>query len=212
MPLLTNSTLIAYTNALAWIAARVGARQDSAAWRGEAADRAVCLRRHCWSAERSCFVEYDFVHERQLPYLSACMLWPLWAGAATAEQASGVVRALARLEHEHGLATTDRVYESPHPQYPGWLQWEFPAGWAPLQIVAVEALDRCGYAADAARIATKFLRLMLTCYESTGQLWEKYNVVTGGIDLPDAEHAANQEMHGWTAAAVVLLGNRVFGG
>jgi alpha,alpha-trehalase len=212
VPLLTNSVLIAYADALAWIASRVGTSAQAAAWRNEAAARAERVRRRCWSSERSCFVEYDFVRATQLPYLSACTLWPLWAGAATTEQAAGAVRALARLEHEHGLATTDRIYESPHPQYPGWLQWEFPAGWAPLHIVAVEALDRCGYAADAARIATKFLRLMLACYESTGQLWEKYDVVTGGIELPAAEHAANQEMHGWTAAAVVLLGRRVFGG
>ena len=139
------------------------------------------------------------------------MLWPLWAGVATSRKAAGVVRALGTLENEHGLATTDRIYESPHEQYPDWLQWQYPAGWAPLQIEAVESLDGYGYATEAARVAARSLRLMLACYESTGQLWEKYDVVEGGIELPAAEHAANQEMHGWTAAAVVLLGKRVFG-
>lgn len=211
VPLLTNSVLVRYARALATIAGEVGAHADAGHWRREAAARAQRMRELCWDDRAGHFVEYDYVARRQLPYLSACALWPLWAGAATRAQAAATARALARLEQPHGLPVTDRIYPSPHPDYPGWLQWEYPAGWAPLHMVAVEALDAYGYREDARRLATKFLSLMLDVHADSGELWEKYDVVDGGTALPQAAHAGNRFMHGWTSAAVVMLGRRVFG-
>jgi alpha,alpha-trehalase len=211
VPLLTNSALVRYARALAWIAPHAGQPQDAGRWRSEAAERGRRMREHCWDPATQCFMEYDFVAGRRLPYLSACTLWPLWAGVATRAQSRAVVGALARLEAPYGLATTDRVYPSPHEEFPDWLQWQYPAGWAPLHIVAVEALDAAGRPGDADRIAGKFLSAILARHADTGELWEKYDVVTGGVDLPEAEHAENQPMHGWTSAAVVVLGRRLFG-
>lgn len=210
VPLLTNSVLVRYTNALASIATAIGAESDVARWRRESRNRASRMNELCWDDASGWFLEYDFVAGTQLPYRSVCALWPLWAGVATPTQARRQVANIGSLQQPFGLATTDREYPSPHPEYPGWLQWEYPAGWPPMQIVAAEALELVGESAMAKQVATIYLNTMMDEYARSGQLWEKYNVTDGTTTMPPAEHAGNRHMHGWTSAALVLLGNRVF--
>jgi alpha,alpha-trehalase len=76
-------------------------------------------------------------------------------------------------------------------------------------VIAVEGLDAYGYNNDARRIATKFLRLLMNQHRLTGHLWEKYDVVNGSVELPNSRYG-NLWMRGWTAAAVALLGRRLF--
>jgi alpha,alpha-trehalase len=85
----------------------------------------------------------------------------------------------------------------------------YPAGWAPSQLIAVEGLDNYGFTSEATRVASSFLGTMVQQYGITGHLWEKYNVVDGSIVLPNAR-CGNIWMQGWTAAAAVLFGRRLF--
>lgn len=103
---------------------------------------------------------------------------------------------------------TDTSYPSPHAEFKH-LQWSYPLGWPPLQMIAVEGLERYGYSQEAKRTAQRFLALMLSQYAQTGKLWEKYNVVTGGLEFP-LERYPSVPFHGWSSAAVVVLGRRVF--
>src|SRR4029077_20134071 len=89
------------------------------------------------------------------------------------------------------------------------LQWMYPAGWATTQLIITAGLDAYGYADASRRISARFLNLLLEQYRKTGQLWEKYNVVDGSLVLPNARYG-NIPYHSFTAAAVVLLGRRVF--
>jgi len=62
---------------------------------------------------------------------------------------------------------------------------------------AILGLLRHGYREEARRIAGKFV---LTCARNlaqSGQLWEKYNALTGGIDV--ADEYKMPPMMGWTA-------------
>ncbi len=193
------------------------------------------IRPYCWKDSEGVFVEYDFVVGRQLPYISDCVFWTLWAGVATRVQAERLVAELHRIEHAFGLSSTERAYplpravedygpvcriapdgsesgRSPVADVIGGenpLQWMYPAGWPPSPLLAVEGLDSYGYTAEGSRIASKFLGLMLDQYGHTGHLWEKYNVVDGSVVLPNAR-CGNIWMRGWTAAAAALLGRRVF--
>lgn len=77
------------------------------------------------------------------------------------------------------------------------LQWDYPNGWACLHYMVVDGLFSYGYREDALRIAEKYVRTVERNFESTGNLWEKYNVVTGEV-------AVNKEyktppMMGWSA-------------
>lgn len=233
VPLITNCALVRYADRLAKIASELGQAQEARAFAEKATERAELIRHYCWSEQAGFFLEYDFIARQQLPCLSDCALWTLWAGVANPVQARRLVRNLARIERPYGVSCTDKAYPVPSPDADygplcrfapdgteasnpqttiggeGPLQWMFPAGWAPSHVVAVEGLDNYGYRAQASRIAGKFLGLMMRQYDQTGHLWEKYNVVDGSLLLPSAR-CGNIWMQGWTAAAVALLGRRVF--
>ena len=55
-------------------------------------------------------------------------------------------------------------------------QWDAPNGWAPLQWLAVEGLNRYGETALAETIAERWMTKVITAYRATGKLVEKYNV------------------------------------
>lgn len=226
-----------YARVLALIGKEVGRAREAAQFSEEAATRARLIHEYCWNEAAGLFVEYDFVAAKQLPYMSDCTYWQLWAGIATRSQARRLVDNLHRLEQPHGLSCTDKAYPNPLPdedygmtegtmaadgkavvaaEVPlegvggrDWLQLMYPAGWAPMHIIAVQGLEAYGYAEAAARIASRYLALLLDQYEKTGQFWEKYNVVDGGLYLPNSRYG-NVPMHGWTAATAVLLGRRLF--
>jgi alpha,alpha-trehalase len=86
-----------------------------------------------------------------------------------------------------------------------------PAGWLCLDIVAVQGLDAYGFGDVAERLCRRSLAVVLRQHELTGKLWEKYNVVDGGIELPNSRYGIVPFLS-WTAAAVVLLGRRLFEG
>ena len=83
-----------------------------------------------------------------------------------------------------------------HDDAPGQ-QWDAPNGWAPLQWIAVEGLNRYGHAAaGAARSRTAGSARTLRYYAATGKLIEKYDVsgdaAAGGGEYP------LQDGFGWT--------------
>ena len=57
-------------------------------------------------------------------------------------------------------------------------QWDFPYGWAPIHLIAVQGLKRYGHNAEADRISFNFLHMVLEDFERTKTMFEKYDVVT----------------------------------
>jgi alpha,alpha-trehalase len=113
--------------------------------------------------------------------------------------------------HPYGLATTETAAPSPYGDLleKADLQWMYPAGWPPLHIMTCWALDRYGLAGEARRSVTGYLASVLGHYQADGELYEKYNVVDGTLELPNARYGTIT-LHGWTSASVVLLGRRLF--
>jgi alpha,alpha-trehalase len=87
-------------------------------------------------------------------------------------------------------------------------QWDAPFGWAPLQWIAVQALRRYGYQAEADRVSKRFLRLILDEYERQGTLDEKYDVVHRKADIGGGilfGYFTNEAGFGWTNAVFTGL-------
>jgi alpha,alpha-trehalase len=236
-PVSTNCILVRYARTLALIAERVGRASEAKAFANEADRRAGLIRKYCWNDKAGVFLEYDYVADKQLPYISECGFWTLWAGVATEGQGHRLRENISLLEKPYGLAVTDKAYEDPHPpsaylihspsgtrnikdltmpdaspEYLGGrgpLMWMYPAGWASTQLMIVDGLDTYGCADVARRICARFLSLVMDQYRKTGELWEKYNVVDGTLVLPNSRYG-NIPYHSFTAAAVVLLGRRLF--
>jgi alpha,alpha-trehalase len=117
---------------------------------------------------------------------------------ASAAQAAALVRNLPLVERAHGLIT---CAEGSHPSANTY-QWDAPNAWPPLQAAAIMGLRRYGYHAEARRLAEKYVRTCARNLAATGQLWEKYNALTGGIDV--ADEYKMPPMMGWTAGVFLL--------
>jgi len=207
-PLMTNCALTLYAKTLSWMAGEIGWQQEAESWQQEAERRAEKIRELCWNEEKGFFFEYQFEEEKQLPFWSLSGYWAMWAGVATKEQATKMVKNLARFEQHYGLPQTDRAYPSPHPEFNA-LQWDYPNSWPPSQIVVVNALEAYGYNDEALRLAHKYVSLQVNVYQETGRLWERYNAVDGNIDLPRERYSV-VPMHGWSSASAVYLGRKIF--
>ncbi len=208
VPLQLNCALVRYETNLAWIAAALHEPEEADRWLQRAEQRKELIRMYCWDQDLGFFFEYDYVRAARLPYWSLTAYWALWAGVATPADAARMVQHLSRFAYPYGLTQTDVAYQSPHHEFT-WLQWGYPCAWAPSQMVVVEGLDRYGFRREAEEVAGRYLRCLLGEYDRTGRFWEKYNGVDGTARVP-RERTPNVPLHGWTTAAVAVLGHRLF--
>ncbi len=191
-PIDLNSLLYGIERDLAKFAALTGDESGAAKWRAAAETRRTRLNALAWDEKLGQFCDYDFVKKARSPFVSAAQFFPLYLGLATKEQAARTVKLLPRLECEFGLASSQR--EGIHD-----FQWDYPHGWAPLQVVVVRGLLRYGYTADAKRLARKFVKTVDKVFAETGDLWEKYNVTNGTVSV--TKEYESPRMLGWTAGA-----------
>ncbi|HEY2647436.1 MAG TPA: trehalase family glycosidase, partial [Candidatus Acidoferrales bacterium] len=85
-------------------------------------------------------------------------------------------------------------------------QWDYPYGWAPVHLLAVEGLRRYGYNADADRISYKFLSTVLQNFRRDGTLREKYDVVSQSTKTNvKVGYSQNEDGFGWTNAVFLEL-------
>lgn len=150
-----------------------------------------------WDAERGQFFDYDFESGRRSSYEYATTFYPLWTGWATSEQARALVQHLGVFELAGGIVMSPRETG---------VQWDFPYGWAPLQLIAVEGLRNYKFDADADRISVKFVSTVIENFQHDGAVREKYNMVTRSSEV---QVAAGYQMNvigfGWTNGVFLAL-------
>ncbi|KHL26575.1 trehalase [Croceibacterium mercuriale] len=186
------------------IAGRCAAQDDqacAAAYTEMAGERRAALQRYFWMPEEDRFADWDRVSQAPTPRVSAAMLFPLFAGAATKEQAAAVAQTVTRtLLAPGGLRTT--------PLHTGE-QWDAPNGWAPLQWIAIAGLERSGQEALACEVSRRWLDTVAGTFTETGKMLEKYNVEErtpgGGGEYP------TQDGFGWTNGVTSALLERYAG-
>jgi alpha,alpha-trehalase len=155
------------------------------------------MHKYLWDAGRGLFFDYNFDDQRRSTYLYATTFYPLWAGLATPAQARAVVKNLRLFERAGGIAMSVQETQA---------QWDYPFGWAPIQLLAVEGMRRYGHNAEADRVSTEFLSTVLENFMRDGTIREKYNVVTRSSETNvKAGYAVNVIGFGWTNAAFVEL-------
>lgn len=172
-------------------------------WSKAAQTRAERMNELMWNEELGAFCDYDFEHNRQGELISLAMFYPMYTKLATKEQAEATVKLLGKMEKEYGVASTENRDDLLH------LQWDFPHGWPCLQYLLMRALLNYGYIEDAKRIAEKYIKVADNNFETTGQLWEKYDVVTGEVSVTKEYNTT--PMMGWSAAVYVYCINLLEG-
>jgi alpha,alpha-trehalase len=198
-PVCLNALLYQMEQDAARIQDELGRPDAARAWRTKAESRRAAIDRLLWDAEAGLYFDYNFESKKRRLYEYATTFYPLWAGAASPEQARRVRDNLKRFEAPGGILTSTRA--TGH-------QWDAPFGWAPLQMIAVAGLRRYGFEADADRVARAFLELVTKEFEEHGAILEKYDVTRRESDVSaDIRfgYSSNEIGFGWTNAAYLEL-------
>jgi len=196
-PVCLNSLLYETELDLAEISNLLGKESEAGNWKRKAAQRRANIDRYLWDAKAGLFYDYNFQTRTRSSYDFATTFYPLWAGLATKEQAKAVAAKISLFEEPGGLATSRNNTGA---------QWDYPYGWAPLQLLAVEGLRRYGYTADADRISYEFLSMIVEDFETEKHIREKYDVVTRkSVTHIRAGYVTNQIGFGWTNGVFLEL-------
>jgi alpha,alpha-trehalase len=175
----------------------LGKDSEAAEWRKLAETRQQAVQKYLWDEQQGMFFDYNFESEQRSDYRYATTFYPLWAGLATEGQANAVVKNLGVFERPGGIAMSVRESRG---------QWDYPFGWAPIQLLAVEGMRRYGHNAEADRVSTEFLSTVLLNFARDKTIREKYNVVTRSSEtLVKAGYSANVIGFGWTNATFLEL-------
>ncbi|WP_260958713.1 alpha,alpha-trehalase TreA [Pseudomonas citri] len=162
--------------------------------------RRQTIEKYLWDDEGGYYVDYDWQLNRQRPELTAATLFPLYTGLAPAEHARRTADAVREgLLRPGGIATT---------QVSSGQQWDEPNGWAPLQWVAVEGLDRYQQTALAQQIGSRFLQQVQNLYCKEDKLVEKYDLSGQGNGGGGGEYEL-QDGFGWTNGVTLRLMKRL---
>ncbi len=196
-PVCLNNLLYKTENDLAEMAELLGRTADAAQWKARAAERREKMQEYFWDASKGLFFDYDIVTHKRSSYVYATTFYPLWTGSATDEEARAVEKNLQLFEKRGGIVTS--LLDSS-------AQWDYPYGWAPLNLFAIEGLRRYGYTEDANRVSEKFLSMIFDNFRSDHTIREKYDVVERSSRTHiGTGYAQNETGFGWTNAVLLEL-------
>lgn len=201
VPVDLNSLLFRYERDFARYYEMRGKGRKVKHWLDVSDKRREAVNKYMWNDKKGFYFDYNYVTGRRSKVWSLAGFYPLWSGLASPEQAEKVVQNLDKFEFDGGLVTTAEL-PSPKSRLP--LQWGYPNGWAPLQLIAIYGLDNYGYNKRAQRLARKWIGNCLDIYKRDGVFQEKYNVVEPGKP-PLAGVYPDQVGFGWSNAVFYRL-------
>lgn len=199
LPVDLNALLYKYETDFAAADRLLGNEAEAKQWEKAAAARRRTMDELMWDKVRGLYFDYNYHKERRSGVISLATYFPMWAGMVSPEQAKRLVKNLRKFENKGGLATTDSAPLGRYVIGSMPTQWAYPNGWAPLEFIVVQALERYGYHQDAKRIALKWVRTNLDWFKRYDLFLEKYNVVSP--EKPPVKGVyPSQEGFGWTNA------------
>ncbi|MEE1280391.1 MAG: trehalase family glycosidase [Oscillospiraceae bacterium] len=189
-PVDLNSLLCAMERNIAYFKEELG--ENGSAWTARYEKRLNLMKKHMLCD--GVLYDYNFKTDKIDSFFSCANLYPMWLGLLTQEEAEKTALQLYRLEAPYGIYAAEEVKASPYK-----VQWGYPNGWAPLHLIAIEGLLNYGLKEKALEIAKKYVLLVENCFEQYGDLWEKYNVKEGNINVISEGKIQARPMIGWSA-------------
>lgn len=188
-----NSLLYAFEKNMAYFSEELGI-DEIKLWEDRAGKRKELMYKYLTGPDGIMY-DYNFEKDFHSKYFGGWSYYPLFTGVADDDYAQLLVNNLHRVEAEYGILSAEK-----HEIFATY-QWDYPYGWAPHQYIVMMGLDKYGYYDDAKRIAQKYMRLVDKVFDETGNLWEKYNVVEGNLNIP--LNRSLPPMMGWSAAVYI---------
>ena len=187
-PVCLNSLLYKTEKDLERISTLLGRTEDAKGWSAKSEERRKRVLQYFWDAGAGLFFDYNIVSKSRSKYEYATTFYPLWAGLASKAQAEAVARNVNKFEQAGGLAMSRIESQA---------QWDFPYGWAPVQLLAIEGLRRYGYDREGDRLSDKFLLMVLENFRRDHTIREKYNVVTRSSETAVVEALFSKRDRFW---------------
>jgi alpha,alpha-trehalase len=207
LPVDLNALLYKYERDFQESAKILGYLEEAHEWAKRAMSRKAMMEKYLWDDDKGFYFDYNYMTSKHSPVFSLAAFYPMWAGMDTPETAARIMEHLDRFESDGGLATSA---EKPQMRSDIPTQWAYPNGWAPLQLIATQGMERYGYHAQAERLARKWINANLVQFEATGEFYEKYNVVK--IEEEPVEGVyPSQSGFGWTNAVFSYFCQRYLG-
>lgn len=206
LPIDLNCLLYKYETDFALTAKLLGDYAEMKQWQKKANIRKNTVDSLMWNEMKGFYYDYNYKKEKRGSIASLAGLFPLWVGMVDDRRAIKLVKALQKFEEKGGLATTERqaIPSNPITSSSPPTQWAHPNGWAPLQLIVIQGLERYGFHEDARRIANKWLKNNLDWFNKNNVFLEKYNVVDP--NKPPAKGLyPSQTGFGWTNAVFEKL-------
>jgi alpha,alpha-trehalase len=198
VPIDLNSLLWNLEKAIARRCTAAGDAPCAADYAKQANTRQAAIAKYLWSIKEQRFVDWDRSTKQPTQAISAAILYPLFVGLATREQADATATLTeTKLLAPGGLRTTTARTGQ---------QWDEPNGWAPLLWIGVRGLDRYGKTQLAESLAQRWIKTVSTFYACTGRMVEKYDVDSGRAGS-GGEYPV-QDGFGWTNGVTRALLNR----
>lgn len=177
-------------------ALRLGLSDEAEEWRKAHDTRKKRMIKYMRSND-GIMLDYNFETGKLSTIFSAASFYPMFVGILDKSDAEALVNKLDSLEEPFGISTCEKN------DFPGSYQWDYPNGWACMQYITVMSLERYGYSDAAKRIAKKYIAMVDKVFDETGNLWEKYNVLDGSINVTN-EYGL-PPMLGWTAGVYLAF-------
>ena len=192
-----NSLLYKAEADLENIARILGRNDEAKKWRAAAEKRKQRMNQYFWDAKAGMFFDYNIQKKQRSDYQYITTYYPLWAGLATPEQAKALRANLHIFDEPGGLLMS--------PYYTG-VQWDYPYGWAPNNLLAIEGLRRYKFDDDANRLSVAWLGTIVENFRRDGTIREKYNVVTRSSESKvRVGYQENMVGFGWTNGVFLEL-------
>jgi alpha,alpha-trehalase len=158
--------------------------------------RLKAIYKYCWDDAQGFFVDYNFVAQKQTGKITGAAAFALFTGVATQQQADAMAKVVReKLLQQGGVVAT--LTETGQ-------QWDWPNGWAPLQLTAIEGLRAYGHTDLADEIKKRWIACNTKLYKDQGKLVEKYNVVDTSSHAGGGEYLL-QDGFGWTNGVLLTL-------
>lgn len=200
IPVDLNSLLYKYEKDFSYFAKQLGYFTEAQLWDEKAQKRKFLMDKYLWDEQDGMYYDYDFKNQKKHKIHSLATFFPLWAQAASKEQAEKVKENISLFLYDGGMVTT---------KVDSGLQWDYPNGWAPLQWICIKGLKNYGFEKESIKIAKRWIDLCTKVFMEYGKLYEKYNVVTNNIDTTGRYPL--QEGFGWTNGVYLRILTDIFG-
>lgn len=196
-PVDLNSLLYKAEKDLEWMSLKLGKHENAKKWAALANERRERINQYLWNEKAGLYFDYNFKTKQQSKYPYATTFYPLWAELASPKQAKQLASKLKLFEKHGGVVTSLR--------HTG-VQWDYPYGWAPIQLITIEGFYQYGFKDIGHRLSHKFLNMVLKNYMHDKTIREKYDVVSGSATTNiKIGYKMNVIGFGWTNGVFLVL-------